>query len=139
VYGPRMGYEHVIPELYLRAKEGQDPLVVYSADHSRAFCYVQDAVELMVQLMRAPASNGQTFNVGNDTEEVTIQQLAERILRIMGLERQIVPRPAPHDPIRRRCPDMSKARSLLGYAPKVNLDTGLSLTIAWYERHPRPS
>ncbi len=139
VYGPRMGYEHVIPELYYRARQGQNPLVVYSPDHSRAFCYIQDAVELIMRLMRSPVGDGQTFNVGNDTEEITMLQLAERVLRIAKLKRDIVGQPAPHDPIKRRCPDMTKARTLLGYAPKVNLDIGLAWTLAWYDKHPRPN
>jgi len=139
VYGPRMGYEHVIPELHGRAKEGQNPLVVYSADHRRAFCYVQDAVNLLIQMMRNPAADGLTFNVGNDREEVTMRELAERILRLMNLKRTITAQPALNDPIVRRCPDMAKARSILGYVPRVNLDEGLGKTLAWYDQHPRPN
>ena len=70
VYGPRMGNEHVIPELYERARSGEDPLTVYSVDHRRAFCYVSDAVAATVAAMREPAAEGWTINVGNDREEV---------------------------------------------------------------------
>jgi UDP-glucose 4-epimerase/UDP-glucuronate decarboxylase len=139
VYGPRMGYDHVIPELHERARQGQDPLVVFSADHRRAFCYVQDAVDLLIKMMRGPAADGLTLNVGNDQEEVTMRQLAERILHLMELERTILVQPAPNDPIARRCPDMTRARKLLGYAPRFDLYEGLGQTLAWYDQHPRPA
>ncbi len=61
-----MGNEHVIPELYSRARSGQDPLTVYSVDHRRAFCYVSDAVAATVAAMREPTAEGRTINVGND-------------------------------------------------------------------------
>jgi UDP-glucose 4-epimerase/UDP-glucuronate decarboxylase len=137
VYGPRMGYEHVIPELYLRARGGQDPLTVYSADHSRAFCYVADAVRATVAAMRSPAADNQTLNIGNDAEEVAISDLAARILSAAGLANRLAPAVFP-DPIPRRAPDLTRTRALLGYAPAVTLDQGIALTINWYSTHPRP-
>jgi UDP-glucuronate decarboxylase len=68
-----------------------------------------------------------------------MRELAERILRLMNLKRAITAQPVPNDPIQRRCPDMAKARSILGYAPRFNLDEGLGLTLAWYDQHPRLS
>jgi UDP-glucose 4-epimerase/UDP-glucuronate decarboxylase len=138
VYGPRMGNEHVIPELYGRARRGQNPLVVYSADHSRAFCYVSDAVEATVRALRVPAASGRTINVGNDREEVTIGELARRLLRVAGIDASIEPRAAANDPIRRRCPDISLARTLLDFEPRVGLDAGLRETLAWYASAPAP-
>lgn len=132
VYGPRMGHEHVIPELLERALGGEDPLVVYSADHTRAFCYVADAVEATIAAMRASSADGQTINVGDDREEVAIAELAARLLARAGVNVAIEPRRAANDPIRRRCPDLSRARALLGYEPKVTLDAGLDRTVAWY-------
>jgi nucleoside-diphosphate-sugar epimerase len=138
VYGPRMGYEHVIPELYLRAAGGESPLVVYSAEHRRAFCYASDAVAATVAAMRSPAADGLVLNVGDDREDVEIARLARVILRQAGLKEDILPQPAPHDPIKRRCPDISRARKLLGYEPRTDLETGVARTIAWYSVHPRP-
>ena len=139
IYGPRMGYEHVIPELHERARKGQNPLVVYSADHCRAFCYIHDAVGLLIQAMRNPAADGLTVNVGNDQEEISMRGLAERILRHMNLPQDIATQTANNDPIKRRCPDMTRARQVLGYAPAFNLNQGLELTLAWYDAHPRPA
>jgi UDP-glucose 4-epimerase/UDP-glucuronate decarboxylase len=132
VYGPRMGNEHVIPQLYRRAVEGQNPLVVYSADHERAFCFVSDAVAATILAMRAPAASGETINVGNDTEEIAMGELARRILTKGGIASEIAPRPAANDPIKRRCPDVSKARRLLNYHPSVSLDRGLEIMLPWY-------
>jgi len=131
VYGPRMGFEHVIPELFQRAMAGQDPLVVYSANHSRAFCYVSDAVAATSAAMEADSANGETINIGND-EEVTIGELSRRVLATMGLSAAIVPGTADHDPIVRRCPDISKARRLLNFQPAVALDDGLRRSFSWY-------
>ena len=137
VYGPRMGHQHVIPQLHQRIVAGEDPLVVYSVDHSRAFCHVEDAVAATVLAMREPAGDGGTFNVGNDAEEITIGSLAERMLKITGRRAAIQPAAAGNDPIARRCPDIGRARRELGYVPQVSLDDGLRQTLAWYAGHRR--
>lgn len=138
VYGPRMGTQHVIPELHYRsAFEKQNPLVVFSPDHSRAFCYVDDAVEATIRALRVEQATNRTFNIGNDREEVAIADLAARILDIAGIDAKIVGRPAANDPIARRCPDISRARSVLAYEPQVDLHHGLRRTMAWYERYYR--
>jgi nucleoside-diphosphate-sugar epimerase len=135
VYGPRMGNEHVIPELYRRALQGQKPLVVYSAEFRRAFCFVDDAVTATIGAMRTPAADGQTINIGNDLEEVEMGELARRLLAKAGVQAEIAPQTATNDPIKRRCPDITRARQLLGYEPQVSLDQGLERTLAWYAQH----
>ena len=133
VYGPRMGHDHVIPQVYARAAAGEDPLVVYSPGHRRAFCYVDDAVDATLLAMRADAAAGRTINVGNDLEEISIEELARRLLAAAELPpRQLEGRAARNDPVDRRCPDVSRARALLGYEPRVALDEGLRRTVAWY-------
>lgn len=134
VYGPRMGFDHVIPQLAQRALAGQNPLVVYSASHSRGFCYVSDAVTATVAAMNSEKANGETINIGNDQEEVTMGELAQRVLAVFGLQVAIAPAVAKHNPIQRRCPDISKARSLLRYRPQVRLAAGLKTTLAWYQK-----
>jgi UDP-glucose 4-epimerase/UDP-glucuronate decarboxylase len=139
VYGPRMGFDHVIPELYQRAQAGEDPLVVYSPLHRRAFCYVSDAVDCTIAAMRSARAAGETINVGDDREECAIEDLTRRLLAIAGLERELVGRQAENDPIDRRCPDISRARALLAYEPRVGLDEGLERTLAWYAAAVAPS
>jgi len=133
VYGPRMGTAHVIPQLYERAVvERKDPLVVYSIDHRRAFCFVDDAVDATLAALRDPAGDGQTFNIGNDREETAIGDLARMILALGGVEAELVGRPAPNDPITRRCPDIGRARRQFGFEPAVALEPGLRRTLDWY-------
>jgi UDP-glucuronate decarboxylase len=134
VYGPHMGFDHVIPQLAQRALAGQNPLVVQSAGHSRAFCFVSDAVAATIAAMRNEKAQGETINIGNDEAEVAMGELAQHVLAILGLQVPIVPAVAKHDPIQRRCPDISKARALLGYEPEVSLDAGLKTTLAWYRK-----
>jgi len=134
VYGPRMGFEHVIPELFERALAGQNPLVVYSANHSRAFCYVSDAIAATIAAMEKPEANGATINIGTDAE-VTIGELATNVLAVAGVTSPVDAQVAAHDPIYRRCPDISRARVLLGYAPQISLREGLDKTLAWYRPH----
>jgi nucleoside-diphosphate-sugar epimerase len=129
-----MGYDHVVPELYQRARQGENPLTVYSTTHTRAFCYVSDAITATITAMRAPAADGQTLNIGNDREEVTIGELAQRILQQAHLSVAIQASETSHDPIQRRCPDLSRTRGLLRYEPQVLLHEGLEKTIAWYRQ-----
>jgi UDP-glucuronate decarboxylase len=135
VYGPRMGEDHVIPQLYWRAAfERQNPLVVYSSTYIRAFCYVSDAITATIACMRTPEAEGQTLNIGNDREPVEIGDLARRILAKAAPEAAIEPKTAVNDPILKRCPDITRARRILGYEPQVTLDRGLDLSIEWYSR-----
>lgn len=134
VYGPRMGHEHVVPQLYKRVLQGENPLKVFSPDHRRAFCYVSDAVDATIAAMHRPEADGATINIGNDRTEVTIEDLAGRIQKWAQLSNPLEPVHAAHDPIARRVPDLSTARRLLGFEPKVDLDAGLDLTLRWYAK-----
>ncbi|MEV4842625.1 NAD-dependent epimerase/dehydratase family protein [Micromonospora matsumotoense] len=135
VYGPRMGADHVIPEMSLRALRGADPFPVPGADQYRAFCHVDDAVEAMLRLMGAPAAAGQIVHIGNDREETNIGDLAKLVLRVAGVSPAIAPRSAPPGSVARRCPDLSRLRELTGYEPSVSLEEGVRSTFAWYREH----
>jgi len=139
VYGPRMGYEHVVPQLIERALQRPRTFPVFSASHRRAFCYVSDAVETTFRAMRQSRGNGLIFNVGNDDEEITIGSLARKVLQKLAVKSKLAPKTNHHDPIARRCPDIRRARKILKYKPEVTLDEGLDRTIAWYLVHPRPA
>lgn len=136
VYGPRMGYDHVIPQLATRIFDGEHPLRVMSPEQTRAFCYVDDAVRATVGLVRCPAAVGQVVNIGDDREEVAIGDLAVRLLTIEGAPGEIDPAPAPSGAVHRRCPDIGRLRALIGFEPDVSLDKGLRITVDWYRnRH----
>lgn len=138
VYGPRMGADHVIPEMSLRAMRGVDPFPVPGADQYRAFCHVDDAVEAMLRLMAAPAATGQIVHIGNDREETNIGDLAKLVLRVAGVSPAIEPAAAPAGSVARRCPDLSRLRELTGYEPLVSLEEGVRSTFAWYREHGWP-
>jgi nucleoside-diphosphate-sugar epimerase len=139
VYGPRMGADHVIPEMSLRAQAGEDPFQVPGADQARAFCHVDDAVEAMLRLMATPAAAGQIVHIGNDRGETNIGDLAKLVLRVAGSDALIEASPAPRGSVTRRCPDLTRLRELTGYEPKVSLEDGVISTYAWYAEHGRPS
>ena len=136
VYGPRMGADHVVPELSLRALRREDPFRVYGTDQRRAFCHVSDAVEAMVRLMATPAASGRVVNIGNDTEETLIEDLAGLVLREAGFAPRLERVAAPAGSVARRCPDIGRLRELTGFVPKVSLEAGVRETFAWYRlRH----
>jgi UDP-glucuronate decarboxylase len=132
VYGPRMGADHVIPEMSLRALRGEDPFRVWGADQRRAFCHVDDAVEAMLRLMDTPAAAGEIVHIGDDSAETNIGDLAKLVLRVAGTSPELAPMPAPAGSVARRCPDLSKLRALTGFEPAVSLEDGVQRTFEWY-------
>jgi len=132
VYGPRMGADHVVPELSLRAMRRENPFKVYGTDQSRAFCYIDDATLAITLLMESPQAENQIVHIGNDTEETNIGDLTELVLRVAGFHPTLDRQPAPSGAVNRRCPDISKLRRLTGFAPKVSLEEGVTKTFAWY-------
>ncbi|AVT35949.1 NAD(P)-dependent oxidoreductase [Plantactinospora sp. BB1] len=134
VYGPRMGADHVIPEMVLRALGAENPFRVWGADQSRAFCHVDDAVEAVLRLMRLPEAPG-VVNIGNDTEETNIADLAKLVLRVARVDTALAALPAPADSVARRCPDLGLLRRLTGFEPEVPLEEGVRRTFEWYRDH----
>lgn len=135
VYGARMGADHVIPELCLRAIRREDPFRVYGSDQFRAFCHVDDAVEAMVRLMAADAAVGRIVHIGNDSVETNIGELTELVLKVAGHDPALDRVPAPHGSVRRRCPDLALLRELTGFEPAVSLEDGVRRTFDWYQEH----
>lgn len=135
VYGPRMGYDHVIPELWLRILGGEDPLRVRSTEQTRTFCFISDAVEATRLLMEAPIENGTIVHIGNGREEIKIGELARRLLKLAGREPHLEALPAPRGSVERRAPAVDLLRRLTGFEAVVSLDQGLEETVAWYREH----
>ena len=134
VYGPRMGLSHVVPQLLQRIASQPDggELVVYSIDHSRTMCFIDDAVEYLVRLMDADAAVNGTYNVGVQDPEVTIGELARMLCDVVGRRLTIVAGDtAPGSPPR-RCPDMAHTIADTGHTPSVALAEGLRRTYLWY-------
>lgn len=132
VYGPAMGWDHVIPQ-FIRRLEGSEEFTIQGdGEQARSFCYVDDAVAATVAAVEAPTAANEIVNVGNPEAECTINELAALLGRVAG--KAIEPRHVPFEGegTRRRVPDVTKARELLGFAPEVELDEGLRRTYEWY-------
>ncbi len=137
VYGPRMGMRHVVPEMLKRARglsEGQ-PFAVYSADHTRTFCYVDDAVEMILRAAEAPAGDGAAINIGAAAPEITMAALGRMVLQIVGRSAPIDPQPATPGSPARRCPDMARCVEISGFRAETPLEDGIRRTYDWYRTH----
>ena len=133
VYGPRMGLAHVIPELLQRAHGASDGrLEVFSVEHRRTFCYIDDAVEMIARALESPRCESATLNVGTQAPEVTIGELAALIVAVVGKDLEIVPGPTTPGSPERRCPDMSRTAELTGYTSRVALEEGVRRTYEAY-------
>ena len=132
-YGPRMRIldGRVVPNFIYQTLH-RKPITVYGkGTQTRSFCYVDDLVEGIFRLMNAKMN--EPVNLGNP-KEFTILQLAKLIIKLTGIKSKIVFMPLPQDDPRQRKPDISKAKKILKWQPKIELEEGLTKTIAWFSR-----
>ena len=132
-YGPRMRPHdgRVVSNFCIQALEGT-PLTLYGdGQQTRSFCYVTDLVEGIVRLLRSPAVD--PVNLGNPTE-FTIAGLVATLERVLGHPLPVTYAPLPQDDPRVRQPDITRAQTLLGWAPTVDLETGLRATLAYFRK-----
>lgn len=130
VFGPRMGFKHVIPHLAQRFTNGENPFKIYGYDQTRSFNYIDDAVEGTVLAMEK-GGNGEIYHIGA-MDEITIEELVRYTGELAGFEGEYEYAPTYPGSVARRCPDIGKARQELGYEPKVGWKEGLKRTIEWY-------
>jgi dTDP-glucose 4,6-dehydratase len=132
-YGPRMRVEdgRAIPAFLSQALRGEDVTVFGDGTQTRSLCYVSDLVDGIYRLMMS--STNDPVNIGNP-DEMTIRALAERIVALTGSRSRIVTRPLPVDDPKVRQPDITRARTLLGWEPRVPLDEGLPRTLAYFRQ-----
>lgn len=131
-FGPRMA-EHdgrVVSNFIVQALKGEDITVYGDGSQTRSFCYVSDLVEGLVRMMSCDVFTG-PVNLGNPAE-TTILEFARRIIALTGSSSQIVFRPLPSDDPQQRQPDITLARTTLGWEPLVPLETGLSKTVDYF-------
>lgn len=132
-YGPRMasGDGRIVPNFITQALSGQDVTVYGDGSQTRSFCYVSDTVDALIRLMEAPPAGFTVVNVGNPDER-TVLSVAESVVSAARSGSRIVRRPLPQDDPRQRLPDISRAKELLGWAPRVGFDEGLRMTVEWF-------
>jgi UDP-glucose 4-epimerase len=140
VYGPGQIGGGAIRAFIETALEGRDLVIHGDGSQIRAWCYVDDMVDALLLALEHPNAVGESFNVGNARSAVTIYDLAQRIKRLTRCPGELVFRPLHYTDVELRIPNVDKARELLGFEAKVELDDGLARTIAWYrERLGAPS
>ncbi|GHT82991.1 nucleoside-diphosphate sugar epimerase [Spirochaetia bacterium] len=132
IYGPRMGFKHAIPHIIERVYKGENPVKIYGADQTRAFCFCTDGAEGTVRALESDGSDQQVYHIGN-VDEITIDTLTRTIGTIMGYSGPYVTAPTYPGSVSRRCPNITKAKYDLTYMPKVSLEEGLRKTVEWYK------
>lgn len=138
-YGPRMQVHdgRVVPNFICQALRGEALTVYGDGTQTRSFVFVDDEIEGIWRALLYPDTNGEVINLGNP-DEYTILEFAGIVARLCGVGLNTVYRPLPPDDPGRRCPDISKARALLGWEPAVPLERGLALTIASFKEKMAP-
>lgn len=137
-YGPQMQLDdgRVVSNFIVQALRNE-PITLYGdGSQTRSFCYVDDLIDGILALMDSRGQVTGPVNLGNPVE-VTVLELAMRIIELTGSRSRLVRRPMPIDDPTRRCPDIGLARETLGWSPRVPLEEGLRRTAAWFEQQLR--
>ena len=132
VYGPGQIGGGAIRAFIETALAGRDLVIHGDGSQIRAWCYVDDMVEALLLALEHPNAVGESFNIGNARSAVTIYDLAQRVKRLTGCSGDIVFQPIHYTDVELSIPNVDKARRLLDFEARVELDEGLARTIAWY-------
>jgi dTDP-glucose 4,6-dehydratase len=135
-YGPRMRLNdgRVLPAFMGQALRGEDLTVFGDGSQTRSFCYVDDLVEGIYRLLLSDCAD--PVNVGNP-HEITIGQFAEEIIKLTGTDQKVIYKPLPTDDPKQRQPDITKAKAILGWEPKVDRSEGLRITWEYFKSLPK--
>ena len=130
-YGPRMRLRdgRAVPAFMSQALTGEDVTIFGSGRQTRSFCYVSDLVDGIIRLMESKEND--PVNIGNP-QEMTIEEIARMIIKLTGSKSKLVYRPLPEDDPKVRQPDITRARTLLGWEPKIGLEEGLTRTLEYF-------
>ena len=134
-YGPRMHPNdgRVVSNFIVQALRNEDITIYGNGEQTRSFCYVDDLIEAMLRMMQTSADITGPVNIGNPVE-VTMLELAERIISLTGSKSKLCYKPLPQDDPKQRQPDISFAKSALKWQPSVSLEDGLKATIEYFRR-----
>lgn len=134
IYGPGQVGEGAIHVFVKRALENKDLYIHGDGDQIRSWCYIDDFINGVMLCLENERAVGNSFNIGNPKGTVTINHLAESIIRLSGAESKLVYIPKNYEDVELRIPSIDKARQLLGFEPRIGLDEGLAKTIEWYRK-----
>lgn len=137
IYGPGQVGEGAIHHFILKAIKGEDLIIHNDGGQIRSWCYIDDIVEAVMAALVKYEAVGNAFNIGNPRSTITIHNLAKEIVRLLNSKSKIKHVDWDFPDVELRIPNVDKAKSLLGFSPKIDLEEGLLKTIAWYkDRNP---
>ncbi len=135
IFGPRMGYKHVIPEVIRRVFLKEEPFKVYGSNQTRTFCYIDDCIDQTIAVMNCETTKGEIINVGNDLEEFKIIDIVNKIFQILNYKVKIELVDGPKGSVERRSPDLSKVRKFIKFSPLTKFEFGIRKTVEWYKKN----
>jgi len=135
VFGPKRTGDHALLRFILNALAGRPIEVHGDGSQIRSWCYIEDFCAALLAMLEKPEAVGEDFNVGHPGNTLTIHRLAERVVDITGSKSPIRLVEQPFPDIGIRVPSLTKAQNVLGYRPRYDLDSALTLTVDWYRRH----
>lgn len=135
IYGPNMGLRHVIPQLLHKAYLSENSFLdVYSCDHTRTFCYIDDAVNMIFLLLRNKKVLNEIFNIGNEKPEIKIRILARKIIRVVRKKLVLNELSITEGSPARRVPSMKKLKKFITYNNKTSIELGIHQSFEWYKK-----
>ena len=132
IYGPRQVGQGAVHQFIVRALRDEDLTIHNDGSQIRSWCYIDDILDGLLMAIANPEAIGHVFNIGNPRSTVTIYNLAREVVRLAGSKSQLVPIRWDFADVELRIPNIDKAREVLGFEPSVDLEEGLTRTIAWY-------
>ncbi len=135
IIGPDMGFGHAIPHIVERfINQLESPIKVYGFDQTRAFCHVDDAVNGTILAMESSNSDGEIYHIGNE-QEITMEKLTKYIGDLVDYKGGYENARTYPGSVKRRCPDIMKAKNDLGYEPRYDWKTAVEMTVLWYKNY----
>ncbi len=134
VFGPNMGFGHVIPHLVERFLKKENPFKIYGGNQTRSFCYIDDGALGTIQAMECKEAKRDIFHIGSENE-ILIKDLIFETGNYFDFNGEYIMAPTYPGSVSRRCPDISKSKKMFGYEPKVNWKKGLIKTLDWYKKY----
>lgn len=135
VYGPGQTGEGAIQVFIKRALRNQDIHIYGDGNQIRAWCFIDDFIDCLIECMENPKAVGESFNIGNSRAVLTTYGLAQTVCRVLGSSSRILFKPALSAEIELRIPSVEKAHQVLGFRAKIDVDEGIGRTASWIEKH----
>ncbi|OHA17046.1 MAG: hypothetical protein A3C79_02060 [Candidatus Taylorbacteria bacterium RIFCSPHIGHO2_02_FULL_45_28] len=135
IYGPRAGYDGMIPKIIKQVVEHADHFTILGPEDKRTFCFVEDVVDALIKVTKSQKTDGQTYNIGDD-HLTSVREITELIFNVAGWHpEKVIFENSPREAVRNSVPDISKIEKDTGWKPATSLQKGIEKTVDWYLRH----